>query len=62
MINIIKIQIGHYVGKEPFWIAIALLQGYIILSYLPVVVRKIWPYIIDCTIPDLDENGGITSL
>jgi hypothetical protein len=62
MIDIFKIQIGNYVGKEPFWMVAAVIQAGIILKGLPHVVRNLWPYIIDCTIPDKDANGELTSL
>jgi hypothetical protein len=41
--------------------SIALLQLYLIMSYFPVVVKKLWPYVIDCTIPDLDDKGNLIS-
>jgi hypothetical protein len=41
---------------------LVLVQAYIILTGLPIVVKKLWPYILDCTIADKDENGDLTSL
>jgi len=57
--SIIQIQVKNMMYMNILWLGVAVLQVYLFFGYAPGFFKKHWNFLLNCTVPDKDENGVV---
>lgn len=55
---ILRTQINHFFTKSSFWYCFTWVEAYLLMSFLPGHAKDIWPKVMGCLVPDV-QNGVI---
>ena len=56
--KLLKTQLNHFFSKNSFWYCFTIFELYCLLMFIPEHAKDMWPKIMDCLTPDV-QNGVI---